>query len=159
MFSLGVKRKVHLRSSLLSSLLSEGGFIKRLQSFEIFTNVSVFLSSVAFPVLQAFSVHIAYWLAYIYSAPWHVLLPQQPATTPLVCRFFFIDCHLCTVPQCTAVYPQQVCELWVQKEQQIRVCGFTSPKVEILFFFSWILLIFRCLFKWMLTWGNLLLCA
>lgn len=50
--------------------------------------MSVFLSSVAFPVLQAFSVHIAYWLAYIYSAPWHVLLPQQPATTPLVCRFF-----------------------------------------------------------------------
>lgn len=62
----------------------------------------------------------------------HSNLPQPP----LVCWFFFLGCHLYTVPQCTAVYPQQVCELWVQKEQQIRVCGSTSPNVEIPFFFS-----------------------
>ena len=126
MFSLGVKRKVHLRSSLSSSLLSEGVFIKRRQSFEIFTNVSVFLFSVAFPVLQAFSVHIAYWLAYIYSAPWHVLLPQQPATTPPSVLIFF--------PWLSPVYcPTMHCSLPSTSMWTVSAEGAADPSLWINF--------------------------
>lgn len=89
MFSLGVKRKVHLRSSLLSSLFSEACYIKRQRRLWDLHKCLCFPFFLwPFLCCRPFSLHIAYWLAYIYSAPWHVLLPQQPATTPLVCWFF-----------------------------------------------------------------------
>lgn len=112
LFSLGVKRKVHLRSSLLSSLFSEACHIKGKQTFQIFTNVSVFFFffPVAFPVWQAIlSAHRLLDSLYLLS-PVTCFVTTATCHNPPQCAdfSFFSDCHLCTVPQCTAVYPQQV---------------------------------------------------
>lgn len=81
MFSLGVKRKVHLRSSLLSSLCSEACYIKRQRCFEIFTNVSVFVFFLwPFTLLQA-----------LLSA--HRLLVSLYLLSPVTCFVATATCH------------------------------------------------------------------
>lgn len=139
-----VETKVHLRSSLLSSMFSEACYIKRQWCSLRCSQMSQFFFFLwPFLYCRPSFLHIAYWLAYIYPASWHVMLPQQPATTPLVHRLF--GCHLCTVPQCTANYPQQVLqadqELWeegrfLDHSLVNRIWGSTFPK-SINIFYPW----------------------
>lgn len=56
---------------------------------------------------RPFSLHIAYWFAYLLS-PMTCFVATATCCNPPSVLIFFVGCHLCAVPQCTAVYLQPV---------------------------------------------------